>query len=90
MVTLHLRILHDVTMDSGVSSVSIIFSTEWFINFGDGDVVTDSGIRITSSLAIQVDDVSLVVVAYSFSGTSFLVGFVCVLYCTYMYVFEHH
>ena len=52
-VTLHLRILDDVTMDSGVSSVSIIFATEWFINFGDGDVVTDSGIHITSSLAIK-------------------------------------
>ena len=63
-------------MDSGVSAVSVLFSTEWFINFGDGDVGTDSGNRITSSLAIQVDDISIVVVAYSFSGTSFFVGFV--------------
>ena len=61
-------------MDSGVSAASIIFSTG-FINFGDGDV-SDSGNRITSSLAIQVDDVSIVVVAYSFSMTSFFVGFV--------------
>ena len=63
-------------MDSGVSAVSVIFSTEWFINFGDGDVGTDSGNRITSSQAIRVDDVPIVVVAYSFSGTSFFVGFV--------------
>ena len=62
-------------MDSGVSAVSVIFSTG-FINFGDGDVSTDSGNRITSSLAIQVDGVSIVVVAYSFSMTSFFVGFV--------------
>ena len=62
-------------MDFGVSAVSVIFSTEWFINFGDGDV-TDSGNRITSSLAIQVDGVSILVVAYSFSTTSFFVGFV--------------
>ena len=63
-------------MDSGVSAVSLIFSTEWFINFGDGDVGTDSGNRITSSLASQVDDISILVVAYSFSTTSFFVGFV--------------
>ena len=63
-------------MDSGVSAVSLIFSTEWFINFGDGDVGTDSGNHITSSLAIQVDDISILVVAYSFSTTSFFVGFV--------------
>ena len=61
-------------MDSGVSAVSVIFSIG-FINFGDG-VSTDSGNRITSSLAIQVDDISIVVVAYSFSMTSFFVGFV--------------
>ena len=61
-------------MDSGVSAVSVIFSAE-FINFGDG-VSTESGNRITSSLAIQVDDISIVVVAYSFSMTSFFVGFV--------------
>ena len=60
-------------MDSGVSAVSVIFSTG-FINFGDGDG-TDSGNRITSSLAIQVDGVSIVVVAYNSSMTSF-VGFV--------------
>ena len=63
-------------MDSGVSAVSVLFSTEWFINFGDGDVSIDSGNRITSSLAIQVDGVSIVVVAYSSSTTSFFVGFV--------------
>ena len=63
-------------MDSGVSALSVIFSTEWFINFGDDNVSTDSGNRITSSLVIQVDDISIVVVAYSFSGTSFFVGFV--------------
>ena len=63
-------------MDSGVSAVSVIFSTEWLINFGDGEVSTDSGNRITSSLAIQVDDVPIVVVAYSFNMTSFFVGFV--------------
>ena len=62
-------------MDSGVSVVSVIFSTG-FINLGDDDVVTDSGNRIASSLAIQVDGVSIVVVAYSFSTTSFFVGFV--------------
>ena len=50
--------------------------TSLFINFGDGDVGTDSGNRITSSLAIQVDDVPIVVVAYSFCLTSFFVGFV--------------
>ena len=60
-------------MDFGISAVSVIFSTE-FINFGDG-VGTDSGNRIASSLAIQVDGVSIVVVAYSFSATSY-VGFV--------------
>ena len=63
-------------MDSGVTALSVIFSTEWLINFGDGDVSTDSGNRITSSLAIQVDGVSIVVVAYSFSLASFFVGFV--------------
>ena len=63
-------------MDSGVSAVSVILSTEWFINFGEREVSTDSGNRITSSLAIQVDDISIVVVAYSFSMTSFFVGFV--------------
>ena len=42
----------------------------------DGDVSTDSGKRITSSLAIHVDGVSIVVVAYSSSMTSFFVGFV--------------
>ena len=56
--------------------MSILFSTEWFINFGDGDVSTDSGKCITSSLAIHVDGVSIVVVAYSSSMTSFFVGFV--------------
>ena len=61
-------------MDSGVCAVSVILSTG-FINIGDG-VGTDSGNRITSSLAIQVDDISIVVVAYSFSITSFFVGFV--------------
>ena len=60
-------------MDSGASAASIIFSTG-FINFGDGNV-TDSGNRIVSSLAIQVDGVSIVVIAYSSSLTSF-VGFV--------------
>ena len=63
-------------MDSGVSAVSTIFAIERLINFGDGDVGTDSGNRITSSLAFQVDNVSIVVVAYSFSMTSFFVGFV--------------
>ena len=63
-------------MDSGVSAVSVLFSTKWFINFGDGEVSTDSGNHITSSLAFQVDGVSIVVVAYSFSLTSFFVGFV--------------
>ena len=63
-------------MDSGVSAVSVIFSTEWLINFGDGEVSTDSRNRITSSLAILVDGVSIVVVAYSFNMTSFFVGFV--------------
>ena len=62
-------------MDSGISSVSRIFIIE-FINFGDGNVGTDSGNRITSSLAIQVDGVSIVVVAYIFNMTSFFVGFV--------------
>ena len=57
-------------MDSGVSAVSVIFSTG-FINFGDGGG-SDSGNRITSSLAIQVDGVSIVVVAYSSSMTSFV------------------
>ena len=60
-------------MDSGASAVSAIFSTG-FINFGDGNV-TDSGNRIASSLAIQVDGISIVVIAYSSSLTSF-VGFV--------------
>ena len=60
-------------MDSGVSAVSVIFSTG-FIHFGDGND-TDSGNRIASSLAIQVDGISIVVIAYSFSLTSF-VGFV--------------
>ena len=61
-------------MDSGVSAASVIFSTG-FINFGDGEVGTDSGNSIASSLAIEVDDISIVVVAYSSSMTSF-VGFV--------------
>ena len=61
-------------MDSGVSAVSVIFSA-WFINFGDRNV-TDSGNRIASSLALQVDGVSIVVVAYNSSLTSFFVGFV--------------
>ena len=39
-------------MDSGVAAISILFPAEWVINFGDGDVSTDSGNRITSSLAI--------------------------------------
>ena len=63
-------------MDSGVAAISILFPAEWVINFRDGDVSTDSGNRITSSLAIQVDGISIVVVAYSFSLTSFFVGFV--------------
>ena len=61
-------------MDSGVSAMSVIFSIG-FINFGDG-VGTDSGNRISSSLAIQVDGISIVVVAYSSSMASFFVGFV--------------
>ena len=61
-------------MDSVVSAVSVILSTG-FINFGDG-VGTDSGNRMTSSQVIQVDGVSIVVVAYSFTMTSFFVGFV--------------
>ena len=61
-------------MDSGASAASIIFSTG-FINFGYGDI-SDSSNRIASSLAIQVDGVSIVAVAYSFSTTSFFVGFV--------------
>ena len=60
-------------MESGASATSIIFSTG-FINFGDGNI-SDSGNRITSSLAIQVDGVSIVVIAYS-SGLTAFVGFV--------------
>ena len=63
-------------MDSGASAVSVIYSIERLIEFGDDYVGSDSGNRITSSLAIQVDGVSIVVVAYSFSTTSFFVGFV--------------
>ena len=67
--------MDDILRNNHISAVNLI-SGIGFINFGNGDIGTDTGNRITSSLVIQVDDVSIVVVAYTFSMTSFFVGFV--------------
>jgi len=79
-------ILDDINMNSDSFAKEILYS-KGFITLAPG-TGTDSGNRTTSSLAIQVDGLSIVVVSYRFLMKSFFVGFVSDKTC-HIYVYYH-